>query len=435
MVDKRSNVNLIYFIDALVVILNISLTYTIVPFLVLTRSGLRNTILIFIINIVYLILRFKTKLNFPKKDFLFFVFLLISLYNVFLVIIAFGTPLLQIAQILSNTTFYLILYNIYKKYNSAKLDSLWFLSRGYIWFCLLNVVLLVIAFTMINIGYSPFVNEITNKFELFGDNAKGGGSQYFAYTSVFLDTTDIRIPFFQKDGILCGLFHEPHAMTLVMIPSMFLLLNYAKSFIKKIVIIIIYLFVVMLAGSTTNILSLLACLFVYILTLLKSSDLFKVIFILALIFVVFYSISPENYNFIFIRFLSGSMTYSLSTLLFTFTPKTIIGTSFTSYLQNMNSTSAIIQDMDVGLIIFLLNLLFLLYFGISIFKLVFSKNNYKKAVGFFALYFLFHSTKLALATYSLSMIMFVILIVNVALKIKDEESIPNKLILYAKGLP
>ena len=104
---------------------------------------------------------------------------------------------------------------------------------------------------------------------------------------------------------------------------------------------------------------------------------------------------------------SGSAEYSTNTLMFAFTPRTIIGTNFfdLSYL-NIN------DGYDVGFIIFILNIVFLIIFIYRIVYLNFSKNNSMKMISLFALYFLLHSTKLALRNYSLSFLPFVMFIVT-----------------------
>jgi len=80
-----------FLFDSLIVLLNLSNSYSIIPYLLFFQySREANTAIIFILNLIFLWVRFNVKVLFPTKSILFFIYLLINITNI-------------LASILSNT--------------------------------------------------------------------------------------------------------------------------------------------------------------------------------------------------------------------------------------------------------------------------------------------------------------------------------------------
>lgn len=165
----------------------------------------------------------------------------------------------------------------------------------------------------------------------------------------------------------------------------------------------------LLSCSTTNIVSFIICTYVY-LFYEKKGKFFLALLILITIYIIIY-IGLENTDFVFImdRINSGSKDYSLETILFAITPRTILGSNF---MNNSYLNDGLLNRRDVGYIPFFLNLIFVTYLVYVTLRLIISHDRFIKLIGISVLYFLLHSTKVAMVTYSLSMLIFVIFIVS-----------------------
>lgn len=321
---------------------------------------------------------------------------------------------------LQNCSFLIILYSIYNRYiqyyNQEKVFQI--ITRPYIILIAISAIGAFSLFWLTKFGVSPYINYISDKYDLFADNTTKFGSQYYyPYFLSIIDPTsiDIRIPFFNENGAIDGLFHEPHCMTFMSFPAFFLMLYYAKKKYVKIAIWILLIFMMCLAGSTTNIASVFLCLIVFLLYTFKTS-LSKTLSLLSVIGIIFF-ISVKNidltlFEFIFNKIESGSMTYSVSTIDFAISPRTILGTSFLNlgYLQS----SSLARKMDVGYIQFVTNGLFLFLCCRSLFRLFMSKSRRDLFVMLACCYFFAHSAKVAMVTYSLSMLIFIIFLMEMS---------------------
>jgi hypothetical protein len=287
-----------------------------------------------------------------------------------------------------------------------------FINRGYIWLCvyaLFSTFSLVILIEIFN--FNPLFNDVSNVYDIFHGNITRDISlrYYFPYNLSILITSDFeeRISFLHKFGMVCGIFHEPHTMTFVVVPFFFLMFFTHKEKIIRIIISITFIFYLLIAASTTSFLSVFICLVSYFCFKYKKIILF---ILLIAIYISLELFSTENQIIELIRYKmqSGSADYSLSTIEFAFTPRTLFGTCFfdLSYLQYRS------ENYDVGYIIFVLNIIFLMIFIYKIFYLNLSDNKYIRMIGLFSLYFFLHSTKLALRNYSLSYLLFVMFIIT-----------------------
>lgn len=405
--------------DTLLIVLNISSTYSILPYLVFFQYYRAvNTLLLTLVNVFYLFYRFRGSITYYRNDYLFFSFLIINISNI---IIGFATSTFGLGMLpfmFANTTFYLLLYNLfllYKKKTSVK-NARQLLFRGYLWFCLINIFIVFSLFLLIKvIDFHPLVNEVAGQYDLFKYNIKNPNVSYYfpLGLAVIEKTLTVRIPYFQEYGIITGLFHEPHTFTFVVVPSIFLLFREIKSKIAKVLLILIYLIVMLIEASTTNILGMLFCTFV-LFAYNYRKQIWFLFFGICVGILLFFLLEPTYYQFIIQKLTSGSRNYTQAMIEFAFMPKTFFGTSFFNlgYIKtywNPNPDSF----LNVGVLNFVLNLFFLILLIKKIIKLIFSIDFEVRLVGIFALYFFIHSMKIVMFTYSLSYLVFIIFILNI----------------------
>jgi len=412
-----------FLFDSLIVLLNLSNSYSIIPYLLFFQySREANTAIIFILNLIFLWVRFNVKVLFPTKSILFFIYLLINITNILASILSNTGGLLPALYLISNTLFYIILYNLYSQYaNEFKpFESFKYITRGYIWLASLCIFGMITLFILIKIGVNPLINNISTKYDLFADNYRMGSNYFFPYISI-IGGRGIRFEFFQELGIIYGLYHEPHIVTFMLFPALFLFL-YKSETKHRIYIILIYVLILLLTVSTTNILSVLFCIIVLISIKLKNNFAGGFIFLFISIGLGFLIYKNFDNSILYIlgkvEGAGGSKDYSMETIKFAFTPNTLLGSNFMSntYLHEIST-----NPRDVGFISFTLNIFFLLIVYFKTIKLILSKNKMKIAIGFSTLYFMLHSTKVAMVSYSLSFLIFMIFLITTYSNIKEDK--------------
>lgn len=425
------------FIDSFMVLLNLSTSYSIIPYLLFGQyDRYANMLLLLGLNMLYVVIRFNRTFTVPRKDTLFYIYLILNICNFFSAILTDTGWKSTLIYLFLNTIFYLIIHNIYNDYKNRYTieKSLWLISRGYLWLVGLCLFSCILMFLLVKTGINPYINQVNTRYDLFVDNYFNLGSNYYFpyYLSVFNVGADIRIPFFQNQGFVLGIYHEPTSLTFMVFPALFLMLYYSQHFMRKLITSAAFVLILLLAGSTANIGAILICLLLYLIhkmILIDKNSFFRNMNIVALILLVatlvYSAIDVSDLYFIFNKLESGSKDYSKATLIYALTPKTIMGSSFfdLSYLNRSNLT--IVSNRDVGYINFIINIVFLLVCSYHMVRLFFSKNTYKTAVFLFAAYFFIHSTKVAMVSYSLTMLMFVIFLMSRVSKLSDEQCIED----------
>lgn len=439
---KKNKKSWVLWLDTAVVLLNLSTSYSIIPYLVFRQyDRYTNMIILFVLDILYLLIRFygnkkkkdkkeevekaeapshrRVKKGIKASTLLIGLYIAISVMCILAGLLT-GTGWKSALIYLSlNVVFFILLKKLYVRYRkrySVK-ESVFLLSRGYLILASLSVLSSVLLFLMFKGGFNPYVNQITHRYDLFLDNSiRFDCEYYFPYHLGILDVapTGVRVPFFQEEGLLTGLYHEPHCQTFMVFPALFLLLFYSKAIWQKWIVGAAYVMIVLLSSSTTNIAALLVTLLVYLFYTFKSSlsktgILLGIVVLLVLAVRSFVDLS--FFDFIFNKVESGSMDYSMSTIDFALHPRTLLGTNFYN-LAFVNSGSAA-NSMDVGFITCLLNIAFLSSVLWCMFRLFKAKSELKLAVLLFAVYFFAHSAKVAMVAYSLTMLVFVFYLVAV----------------------
>lgn len=417
-------------IDTLFVLVNLSFSYSILPHILFFQYyRAYSTVIIILLNLIYLLLRFKNSVNFKSNNILFKIFIWINLSNLLIGSLT-NTYGFGIAPfIFSNLTFYFILHNLFiqyiKKFDIQK--SLWLILRGYTYLCLISVIGILIVFILIKFtAFVPTVNDVGSKMNLFESNLNDPNFSYYypLNLSILMKYNQIRIPFFQEYGILTGLYHEPHILTFFITPSYFILLSRIKRRINILFLSFGYILTLLISTSATNLISII---FVIILYLFftgrkKSSYILSILIILIVFIVGYYSIN-DSALFMFIQQKVGSSSsdYSQNTILFAFTPTNLIGTSFYNlgYLETYWHLAD--KSMNVGFINFSLNLIFLIIFVKQII-LINLKLNYKTSfyIGLVAIYFFLHSMKITMYSFSLSYTIMIIFLIKTAINYKSE---------------
>lgn len=123
------------FIDSFMVLLNLSTSYSIIPYLLFGQYDRYVNMLLFLgFNILYVSVRFNKPFTIPRKMlFLYlFDFKCMQFFSAILTDTGWKSALIYLTL---NTVFYLILHNLFKDYRRyyTTAKSLWFISRGYLW--------------------------------------------------------------------------------------------------------------------------------------------------------------------------------------------------------------------------------------------------------------------------------------------------------------
>ncbi len=400
------------------VFLNLSYSYSLIPYLLF--FGVHRFICgfaIVLLNTLYSMIYFRGSFRIGNNKLVY----LIILLNLFNFISSYLTDTgwqSALAYTIVSISFYMLLCNIYRDYKIQGYlfrDRLYFLFRGYLGLVVLNILSCAVLYVLVSIGVSVHVNSVDNSYDLFSSNVeKLGASYYFPYHLgiVNYSPAELRIPFFQNQGFIVGFYHEPHTITFMLFPALFIMLYYYKS--KRIVLILAFTLIMLLAGSTTNILSLLVVLFIYVFYLLKSNIKMSIV-VLVLVSLISYLgyryIDASVYGFIFNKLDSTSSGYSQNLIEYAFTPKTFWGTNCfdTSEMTSFGNAA----NKDVGVVKFFINFVFLIYIYFCTIKLYFKKERFILPVLLFVSYFLLHSTKIAMSTYSLTLLIFVCFVLQI----------------------
>lgn len=425
-INKR---RLLALVDAFMIFINLSTSYSIVPYILLTPNRYINAIIITLLTITYTIFRFIPSL-FIRGHWAFKIYVCLHLLCCVVAYFTNTGVSSAIVYLLSNVSFFYLLYYVYK-YNykiGGNQAAIMSVIKPYLVIVSITLLGCAAMFVLLKMGFNPMKNDVSFKYDLFSDNATKFLANYyypFYISIVEPNSIDIRIPFFQDTGFITGIYHEPHCMTFMTFPALFLMLFLFRG--KKRfqwIVVVLYVLQLCLAGSTTNIAAFLCCVIVFLLYTFKSSlskSIGLLLFLLLCVIVVASTVDLTLFDFIFKKIESGSMTYSMSTIDFALKPRTIFGTSFFNlgYL-NVGSEAA---RMDVGYIPFIMNILFLItciYYMAKLFK---SKSKFKLAVLLTCVYFFAHSAKVAMVAYSLTMLIYMVFLAFIATQLSDKEEI------------
>lgn len=405
------------------VLLVISLTYSTLPYLFLTNSDLYNHYIVSFVVLLYVVFRFYPNIYFPKKDILFYLYCAIFIANVISCLVS-GAVIVNtaikgyLAYFLANVLTYILLYNIYiynRKCNSF-IESFNNTIRGYFWFCYIALFCTFSMLIMIELfHFNPMFNDVTNTCDIFmaglGTSRTANETFYYPYyMSVVSVGGEERIDLFHSSGSIYGIFHEPHIMTFMIFPVLFLILIKLKSNMGKIMIVVIFLMYMLCAVSAMNILSVFLLLVLLFCFRKPALSIFVLIFALNGLLLLL-SLDNPLIGFILNKLISGSAEYVINAIIYAFTPKTLFGNM--SILDTSQFLNRDVGTMDIGYLIFLINICFLLVFVYKMLKLNISKDRDIRLIGLSILYFFLHSFKLITKNYEYTYLIFMIFILNI----------------------
>jgi len=384
---------------------------------------------VIIVDVIYILFRFHGKihsfsLTHHKPILLIFFLLLYNSFNGLLQEGRFEFYLLGLVVVSSLLVFILDqhVYNI-QNCRIPFRESVMLLSKGYIWLAMISILGVILSFVLLRIG---LVHGSPLSLDFFETN------EYYSsvvYLRTFVSVTqapinalgyyrEIRVPFFQDYGVLCGLFHEPHILAYHIFPCVIFLIGIAKSVKQRVLFIILSILMILFAGSATNFIVIVACLSVYFILLARKNAYFAVLgLLLVLVLVGGYFILDDTFlQFVLNRLDSGNIS-NMSTkelLAFAFSPKTLMGTNFLSTSFTTEAGGA--GGQDIGLIAFIFNIWFLVLYFRNTIKLLFKHDRVSVSVGFMCLYYILHSAKIGMNMYIQIMPVFLVYLQNYVLK-------------------
>lgn len=408
-------------IDISIIALNLSLSYSILPQLIFFQyERAYSIIIVLLINTIYLTFRFKGFFSY-YNDLLFHLFWLINVTNLIFGSLTGTYGFGIMPYIFTNITFFFILVSVYKSHETTNPDKgLKIIITPYLVLSYISVLGALTAYILAQTGLiDPHNNLINSDYSIFQSNLRDPNINYYFVSifSVLFDSNIIRLPGINQHGMFTGLYHEPHIFTFMTTPALFLSLNYTKNRLIKLIIISIFLFTFIQSTSATNLISLFVVISFYV--FFKINNLIGKIIIISTLAVVgvYYLANSDIINFVIGKIYSGSTRYTVDMIKFAFSPKSFFGTSFynLNYLDTYWNNAD--ETMDVGLINFTLNLLFLIILIRRIY-LVNKKTEYHKTYffGLAFLYYFLHSTKITMYSYSLSSTVFFLFLSYIILK-------------------
>ena len=397
-----------YFLDSLMVLLNLAAARgNILLFWIFGVKQLLYVLLIVIVfDIIYLFVRFKgfsfvgnigaSKHLLPL--YLTFALLLVNYYN----------ALREGSGFLVSTTLILLVFlfafivgGLIKDYTSKQNneDVVQTISKGYIWLSFITIGGIFLSFffdLLFGLQKTPI------EADFLENNIEHGSSYYRSFFSVLIQDTDERVPFFQQFGILTGLFHEPQVSTHNILPCLILMLGFAKSKCHRVFLFFSGILFILFSGSVTNMLVVAICFLVYFFVNSKHKllgvSVGAGILVVLVLFVLRLDTGGIMQDFILDRLDSDnrSQLYSISMLIWTFSPSTLIGNNFldTEYVLDIMDFGG--AHSDVGLIPCALFIGYIITYFINTIRLLSIDNKFAKIVGIASLYFILHSTKIGM---------------------------------------
>lgn len=398
----------IYVLDSLMVLLNIAGQRGNYLLFLLTGLGQQFyvTCLVFLIDMIYIPIRFKglPMIRSNRKYLLPVIFfIIIPAVNIFNRLLDNQGLGAHLAFFILQICFIFLLMGLAKEYlMKIPEESPKLLSRGYIWLVFISVAGVLVSFVLIKIiGFSQggvHADYLESNLDRIGIN------YYWCYFTMVMQEFTLRIPFFQDDGYLMGLYHEPHVFAYNVFPALILLLGVSSKKESKYLIIVVIILSFLFSGSVTSMLSLTACLVIYFVINTRRNLWTTLLGVMVVVGGVILFLSFSDSTFIdFVKFQmddSGSRKYSENTLMFAFSPKTFLGSNILSpgeYIDDLRLAG--IWTSDVGFVCFLLNVSFILSYMINVIKLVTIKDALANAVGYASLYYLLHSAKIGVMVF------------------------------------
>lgn len=255
---------------------------------------------------------------------------------------------------------------------------------------------------------------------LIRDNVDNNGTDY--YFPAYLSICSSRLSELNVLGFpsLLGLSHEPHVLFLLLGPGFFLLLNEFKD--KAVLSVLLYASILIMFPIATSVTAILVFIVLFIIEQLyvvfikknkKSFITFiLVVGVLGLILFLNQDIISSVYEIVDAKASmdsdEGSKRVSVSMLKYIISPKTLIG------LGNMPPGYGVaLERENIGFITCVLDLIFFIMIIRKTFVNIFQKDSTIHYFGMSVLYFILHTMKMGVMTFSYPMISFFVVILVV----------------------
>ncbi|MEI7423446.1 MAG: hypothetical protein WCK18_15195 [Prolixibacteraceae bacterium] len=403
-----------YLFDAFIILFILTINLTIIQDTVFGNIPFAYRIFINSgILIIAFFIRFRTKI-FKIKYLPNIAIILCAIWVMDIVqLVIFRSSGLHITSLYILITLYaLYLYNCIEYYSiffSSYKKSFEIVLSPYIYISLYNVFIVILAFILILLGVIQ-ANSNPVEYSLLTPNINAGVDYFYPAHLSIVSAAEFRLSILGDIPMITGLTHEPHVLCFMVFPALFFIL--ANQNLKKRIkylMIVVYSFVGLLCMSTTTILCLIIVIILHLLSnsLLQKRGYITLILAIVLIivgYILFGTILKEVILFK-TTIATGSRDYSSNMLLFMLTPKSILG--FGTVLAPQEIFSGKYQ---VGLISSFLLILFYMYFFIKIITFVFSKNQITHYIGLGLLYFSLHMLKLGNLIFEYPFLIFMIVV-------------------------
>lgn len=393
-------------VGCILILLNVSQFMTIVPSMLFgDMEWYVHLTIILVFNILYLV-RYKIRFDVfqPIKKTTPYIALMVLALIFVLELPRFLTDnegrnlLLTILNAMEFITFFYVLSDVFYKvairkgFKAAHMT----LIKVYVVFCCFIVITAVAIFLLswmkvINPHSYPMPENLNANVN---SNAKDLGTQYFFPLHLTVVTSDDRgLPFFSDFGVFCGLSHEPHIATYLIMPAFFFMFALDWSKKRKYIFSAFFIFFMLIATSTTNLIAFAIVLFFLIIiniknrhdTILNVLFLTLIVSVLSLAFINNWGVAAIQTK---LDTSSGtSLDYSKNFLSYIVSPKEFWGDgAFNVPFPNSGVK-------DIGILFSILCIGFYVLLMIGAIRLLFAPPRIVKLMGAGCFYFLLHTLK------------------------------------------
>ena len=418
-----------YLIDAFILLFQICLGFSILPYIFGNDSKVLQLIC-FSLILFFHFLRFGVPaISYIKFSPLYTILFFVLFFDFFQDSLRLGD--ISLIRFLQLCNFVVLLSYLYKAYKFYKIKNLvngfyakYIVFFPYIYYCLYVVLTIFLSFSLIMTGVlSINDNPLTESNFALGKGDLDHGMLYSfpGYLSVInLGSRLFNLPVF------CGLCHEPHVSCYFIMPSLFMLLSLNLKKTEKAIIIFLYLSALVLGFSATAFAVVGVCAFIHILYLavIKGKIRAFALFLLSAVIIAFVltPIVEEVWNNIFVsRVMSdddSSKNISQDFINYIITPSDILGTG---NIDEGRMLSYFARN-QIGLVTSVLDVSFFFVFLYRCLWLVFRGNDKLHFIGLACIYFALHSLKIPMLAFHSNYIIFMCFLLTICYNTKRSEN-------------
>ena len=414
--DKTNNKLWIHIFDVFIILMHITYGMSMLKVWILDPFNIPYYIDIISISALAFFMRFDGKLHLlvAKHNIIFLLFIFLYVADI-VQYLFFDTEkaLLRILFLIDIILFMEYVYSLYLEKRGASNTPVNSITNSFEFFAVYNVIVVILCAVLIFVGIvSPFDNPIPVNGLTY--NNVMDGYPYFFPAHLSLSTETMRGLISFNIPVLTGLAHEPHVLLYLIGPAFFLVFRRIMDRPFWVVVwYILFFLVLIISTSTTAIVS-----FGVVLVVEQLYNIFihkpklsnyLVLFLLIGIALWIVYVGRDFFEIMTSQIDSkvntgndeGSRGFSYSMLKYMVSPRSLFG------LGNMpGETGYALDNKDIGFISCILDLFFVALFAIKAIKDVFNKNRIIHYYGMAFLYFILHTTKMGVQTFSFQYLSF-----------------------------